>query len=183
MSVMVVVLLAGLWALILLPSALRARSGSSLTTIDTFEQTMSRLAPAPHIPGGHVLVLERPDRAGATPYVQRPTAQPAPAAPPVRTPTTPPALRRPSPATLQRRRQVLVGLVVAVVVTTAGGFLLGGAAWVPFLLAYGALFGYLALLAHLRARRDEARATLRPLPASPPGRPSNGVLIRTARGA
>lgn len=183
MSVLVVVLLAGLWALILLPNALRGyRFGSPLQSIDAFEQSMSRLAPSRHVPGGHVMVLERPDRAGATPYVGRPAPSPAPAAPPVRRPR--PAVRRgPSFRTLQRRRQVLLALVAAVVAATVGGLTVGGLAWGLFLLAYVALFGYLALLAQLRARRDERHVKVRHLPVPPARRPSTGVIVHSARGA
>ena len=180
---MVVVLLAGLWALILLPNALRGyRFGSPLQSIDAFEQSMSRLDPSRHIPGGHVMVLERPDRAGATPYAGRPAA-PAVASPRAVSRPRQAVRRGPSPRTLQRRRQVLLVLVAAVVATTVGGLTVGGWAWGLFLAAYVALFGYLALLAQLRVRRDEAHSKVHHLPVPPARRPSTGVIVHSARGA
>ncbi|HVL98359.1 MAG TPA: hypothetical protein VM324_03615 [Egibacteraceae bacterium] len=145
---------------------------------------MSRLAPPRTPPGGHVVVLGRPNQAGSYTPVSYPSRAAAATPQPAR-PTRPQRPgRRPSPRTLQRRRQVLAVLVAAAVVTGVGGLWLGGVAWVPFLLAYAALFGYLALLAQLRARRDEARsklAYLHPPRAQPPL--TSGVRIRTARGA
>lgn len=188
MSVVVVVLLGGLWALILLPGAWRdSRHGSPLNSIDAFEQSMSRLAPPRTPPGGHVVVLGRPDRVGLqSPGLQSPTLS-APLLPP-RERSGPiaaaPAPRGPSPQMLMRRRQVLAVLGAATAVTGVLGLWLGGFAWVVFVLAYAALFGYVALLVQLRARRDEARDKLRYLAPPPVMRPlTSGVRIRTARGA
>lgn len=182
------VLLGGLWALILLPDAWRERRyGSPANSVVAFEQSMSRLASTPRMPGGHVVVLERPDRVGESSLSGRPVVPPQPmAVPPPRPVTRPrrPAAPRPSPQTLQRRRQVLGVLLAATLVTGIAGLWTGGAAWLLFLLAYVALFGYLALLAQLRARRDEARSKVRHLPPAAAARPlPSGVRIRTARGA
>lgn len=182
------VLLGGLWALILLPGAWRERRyGSPSNSVHAFEQSMSRLAPPPRMPGGHVVVLERPDRVGESSPSGRPVVPPQPVAVPARRPMArpqPPAAGRPSPQTLERRRQVLGVLVGATVLTGIGGLLAGGVAWLLFLLAYVALFGYLALLVQLRARRDEARTKVRHLTPAPAARPQpTGVRIRTARGA
>lgn len=182
MSVMVVVLLAGLWALILLPGAWRDRRyASPRTSVDAFEQSMSRLASTPTMPGGHVVVLGRPDRAHPSPPPPAPSGapllrsgRPAPRCLP----------RRPSPRTLQRRRQVLAVLLATTVVTGLAALVVGGLAWIVFLSAYAALFGYLALLAQMRARRSEARQKLAPLHAPTTVAPlGSGVHVRAARGA
>lgn len=183
MSVLVVVLLGGLWALILLPGAWRDRHGSPLQSIDAFEQSMSRLAPPRTPPGGHVVVLGRPDQVG------RPA--PSPSLPVISAPLAPPPARvrvarprGPSPETLQRRRQVLAVLAAATAVTGIGGLLVGGIAWLLFVVAYAAFFGYVALLVQLRSRRDEAREKTHYLAPPPAVRPlTSGVRIRTARGA
>lgn len=184
MSAMVVVLLGGLWALILLPGAWRDRRyGSPINSVDAFEQSMSRLAPPRTPPGGHVVVLGRPDRAGYSSPVTSPALGPVPTPRARPRPRSGPG-RPPSPQTLQRRRQVLGVLLAATALTGIAGLWLGGLAWLLFLLSYGALFGYLALLAQLRARRDEARAKLTYLRPPPGQRPlTSGVRIRTARGA
>lgn len=181
MSVMVVVLLLGLWALILLPGAWRDRRyASPLKAVDAFEQSMSRLSTPGSAPGGHVVVLGGSPRPGAPGQpAPRPAARPVAPRPGAASRT-----RQPSPRTLQRRRQVLAVLAAATAVTGLAGLLAGGVAWVAFLAAYAALFGYLALLAQLRARRDQARvnlAYLTPAPARP--QLSSGVRIRAARGA
>lgn len=191
---MVVVLLGGLWALILLPEAWRERRyGSPLNSVNAFELSMSRLAPVRPMPGGHVVVLERPDRVGESGLSGRPAAPPAPAhvpspqvalASPARTHPHQPRTRRPSAQTLQRRRQVLAALAAATALTGILGLWLGGMAWLLFLLAYVTLVGYLALLAQLRARRDEAQTKVRHLTPAPTARPmASGVRIRTAHGA
>lgn len=180
------VLLVGLWASILLPGAWRERRyGSPSISVHAFEQSMSSLAPPPRMPGGHVVVLERPDRVGESSLSGRPVAPPQPVATrPPRPVARPRPSAGPSPQTLERRRQVLGVLVVATVLTGIAGLWAGGIAWLFFLLAYVALFGYLALLAQLRARRDEARTKVRHLAPAPPARPlPSGVRIRSARGA
>lgn len=184
MSVAVVVLLGGLWALILLPGAWRHHRHGPLMSVDAFEQSMSRLAPPRTPPGGHVVVLGRPDQAGGyvpvTPRPSSPPRAPAPYQPPAR----PPGPRGPSPQTLQRRRQVLGVLAAATVVTGIGGLAFGGIVWLLFVVAYAALFGYIALLVQMRSRREEAREKLHYLPPQPAMRPlTSGVRIRTARGA
>lgn len=194
MSVMVVVLLGGLWALILLPGAWRERRyGSPLNSVNAFELSMSRLAPVRPMPGGHVVVLERPDRVGESGLSGRPVAPPAPehvpspqvrSAPASQARPRRPGTRRPSPETLQRRRQVLGTLAVATALTGILGLWIGGIAWFLFLLAYVALVGYVALLAQLRARRDEVQTKVHHLTPAPAARPlTSGVRIRTARGA
>lgn len=184
MSVLVVVLLGGVWALILLPGPLQARRlGSPLNSIDAFEQSMSRLAPPRTPPGGHVVVLGHPDRDGRRQPTPMPGRAPQPAPPQTRVPraTGPPP---PSPQTLERRRQVLATLAGATALTGVLGLLVGGMMWVLFVLAYAALSAYVALLVQIRSRREEAREKLHYLAPQPAMAPlTSGVRIRTARGA
>lgn len=75
-------------------------------------------------------------------------------------------------------------LAGATVVTGALGLLVGGWAWVLFVLAYASLSGYVALLVQIRSRREEAHDKLHYLPPQPAVPPlTSGVRIRTARGA
>ena len=75
-------------------------------------------------------------------------------------------------------------LAAATVVTGIGGLAFGGIVWLLFVMAYAALFGYIALLVQMRSRREEAREKLHYLPPQPAMRPlTSGVRIRTARGA
>lgn len=145
MGFLVVVLLAALWAGILLPSALRARRYTSpITSIDDFERSMVMLAPTRTLPGRQVLVLNQPraisDVAGRA-------------------------------RTLRRRRVTLTGLGGFVVLTGLGALILGGGVWVLFLLAVALLVTYVGLLAQLRANELRRQATVRRLPVSSVARP------------
>lgn len=75
-------------------------------------------------------------------------------------------------------------LAVATALTGIAGLAVGGIVWLLFVVTYAALFGYIALLVQMRARREEAREKLHYLPPQPAVRPlTSGVRIRTARGA
>jgi hypothetical protein len=150
MSLLVVVLLAGLWLSILLPGTLRGRRGSSpMNSIDSFERSMGMLALRSTTPlqpglrigkspvaGRHVLILHDPG-----------------------------TIARSGPRTqvLRRRRMVLRRLIAAVAATVVPALVFGGAWWAPFALAGTALCGYVALLVHLAGRAAEARSKVRVL--------------------
>lgn len=147
MSALVVVLLAVLWASILVPGLLRGRRHRSpASSIDAFERSMgilandlrARLPGSKPPPGRQVLVVS--DRAR---LVARPARVRA----------------------LRRRRRVLQALVVATLLSTVAAALAGG--WTRALpVAPGvALLAYVALLARVRARELDTRRTLRHLPA------------------
>lgn len=137
MSALVILLLAALWAAILLPGALRARrEHHPVATVDGFARTMTTLA--------------RPSRR----RTGSGRAVPVPALRDVARVTRVHALRGP-PATpaARRRRAILVGLVAALASTTLLGWVAGGPAWTPAVVSGGALAAYVVLLAAFHARR------------------------------
>lgn len=145
MSSLVIVLLAGLWASILLPGLWRERRGSDpLTSITSFERCMHLLAPrtapspARQQPGRHVMVLEEPSRVDP----QRPA----------------------SAARLARRRRAVLQWLLALIPATAVvALLLGGLAWgLP--VAAGVLYGGYAAEDRRLRRRARYRSRVRDLP-------------------
>jgi hypothetical protein len=147
MGLLVVVLLLSLWAGILLPSALRAhRSASPLSSVDDFERSMVMLAPVRSNSGRQVMVLRQPASVTVRPGRAR---------------------------VLRRRRNALLALVAATVLSAVLALVAGGATWLVFLLAGGALSAYVAMLVQLRTA-PPARSTVHRLPvrraAEPPVR-------------
>lgn len=163
---MVLVLLAILWAWILLPGALRARRDASpVSSVDSFERTMGMLArhsgkspprPTRSSPGRHVLVLR--DAASVT------------------------GARRRSRA-VRRRRTLLLRLQGAVGLTAVPAIALGGLLWLLFAAAWLALLVYVLLLLEHRARRDEIRRKVRRLPQRPAAATSAPPAVRESRAA
>ncbi|CAN5311735.1 hypothetical protein BH20ACT8_BH20ACT8_19160 [soil metagenome] len=153
MSLAVVVLLAVLWAWMLLPGALRERrERSPFASISRFERSMGILAdrsrrPVPGIrpgpPGRRILVLTDPHSlVGAS-----------------------------SRARIVRRRQVaLLRLCALGGATGALAVALRGWAIWPAVASVAILAGYAAELARLRANQREARRKTRRLPVRPPAR-------------
>jgi len=133
-----VVILALLWALVLLPGAIRSRRSSPRTTVGGFEHAMDVLA---HHRGsqGRELMVPR----DATKIV------------------TGRSIRR---TVLERRRRGFAVLTGA----TAGSLLLsilfGSALWLVFLVSCTALGGYVVLLLNLKAQRQQAARVVRQLP-------------------
>jgi hypothetical protein len=145
MNLLVVVLLAVLWASILVPGAFKGRQfRSPSASIDSFERSMGilasetrgRLTSSP--PGRHILVVHDPAR------VVLPASSRA--------------------RTLARRRMILQALLAATAVTGLLAVVLGGAAVSAFAVAAAALIGYVAVLAQIKAAADQARRTVRRLP-------------------
>ena len=140
MSLLVLALLVGLWAAILLPGAVRAhRASSPASTVDAFRRTMERLSTRPV--------------SGPEPMSHADAATP-PADPRIRA---------------QARRRTVVTLLVAWLVAAAAGavWISEGFLWLVLTDAV-ALAAYVGLLFGLRARADEARRKVLPLPSRPP---------------
>lgn len=151
MGLFVVILLAGLWASILLPGHYRARRDvPRLNSTHAFERTMTMLARrcGSHSqqtetrppPGRHVLILD-----DAASVAGRPTSR-----------------------SIMRRRQRAALAQLGTVVTIAGtlAVLIGGLLWVVFGTSVVAFVGYALLVAQVRAReaeRGEKVHNLRPL--------------------
>jgi hypothetical protein len=144
MSLLVVGLLAILWASILLPGALRNRRESSpQTTIDSFERSMSMLAMrAKNRPasGRQVLVLPPPPQRPPSPRVRA----------------------------VRRRRQILARLAVATTASALLALIIGGAFWALFGVVAAALGSYVASLVYLQTRQAETQRKVRRIPLTAP---------------
>lgn len=163
---MVLLVLAGIWAAVLIPPAVRARAeGRPGDSISNFRRQLTVLnRTTPHAGRSGAGELRHrlhgpagPVRNGATggSVVGRP--QPA-------------AVRGMSPSvsrsrTIRRRRDVLTALLVAVVATLALGVFLGSSlVWGAQILVDVLLVGYIALLVHQRNVAAERDMKVRFLP-------------------
>jgi hypothetical protein len=136
MSLLVVALLAALWAAVLLPAAVRGRRHNSpMNQIDSFERSMVMLA----------------HRAQSRPGPGRQVLMP------------PPPRRSARARAARRRRMVLTRLSGAAAATGLLAVIAGGLVWLLFALVAAALGGYLVMLFRLEARQVEARRKVRPL--------------------
>ena len=155
MGLVIIILLAGLWASILLPGVLRTRRDiSAVNSVHSFERTMNMLAhrcstgttpAAASPPGRHVLVLDDP--ASVAGYRSR---------------------------TRMRRRQraALAQLGSAASVTGGLAVLVGGLLWPLFCISATAFAGYALLVAQVRSREAERARKIRRIahPAPHPAR-------------
>jgi hypothetical protein len=144
------VLLVLVWAVLLIPGALRSRNASPHTTVGGFERAMDVLRKDDRGPGAGRSVMV-PKDAGR--IVDRPldaTERPLP------------RLRSEDPLMARRRAWFLRALV-----GTAGTFVLtvvmGGWLWAAFAIALALTGGYAALLRRLKVQRDAARRVVREL--------------------
>jgi hypothetical protein len=145
------VLLVLLWAVLLVPGALRSRNSSPHATVGGFERAMDVLRSegrgAARGTGRELLV---PRDAGR--IVGREVDRTVRSLP----------IRHEDPIVAQRRGWFLRGLAA-----TGAAFVLavvvGGWMWLPFLLTAMVTGGYVALLRHLKIQRDEARRVVRAL--------------------
>lgn len=163
---MVLLVLAGIWAAVLIPPAVRARAeGRPGDSISNFRRQLTVLRrTSPH--AGRAAGVDLRHR------FHTPAASAVPVHGPLRSSSTRTATRGPqsaalrtgSPAsaarsrTIRRRRDVLTALLVAVVATLLVGVFLGSTlVWGAHLLADMLLVAYVALLVHQRnaaAERD-----------------------------
>lgn len=154
---MVLLILAVIWAAVLVPPMLRARAeGSPVDSIGDFRRQLSVLQrTTPAAASGHQIAPYSPPP-GATPVV------------PVRPPMT-------KLQAQQRRRQVFLVLGTAVPVSFAGAVFSGGAAWGVHL-AVLALFGtYVGLLIRARNLAAEREMKVRFLPGTS-SQPAQGAM-------
>jgi hypothetical protein len=145
------VLLVILWAVLLVPGALRSRNSSPHVTVGGFERAMDVLRNegrgTGRGAGRHLLV---PRDAGR--IVGREVDRTVRSLP----------IRHEDPIVAQRRGWFLRA-VVASVVALVLAVVIGGWMWLPFLLTAGGTGGYVALLRHFKVQRDEARRVVRDL--------------------
>jgi hypothetical protein len=140
-----IVLLVLLWAVVLVPGAIRSRNRTSPhATVGGFERAMDVLRSKPGV-GREMLV---PGDAGR--IVGRDVNRDEPRGP----------YRRENPVTA-RRRAWFVRLLAGTGATFLLAVLLGGWLWLPFLFSTMLAGGYTALLRHLKIQRDEARRVVR----------------------
>lgn len=165
MAILVILVLAVLWAAVLLPPILRSRNESGMPGgIGDFVGKLRSGLGHGHASDGSLPALQP---------IMGPIGGPAPAAPhapvgPVR-PTTP---GRMSPAQ-KRRRDILVGLITAAGVTFMLALVAGSPMfWLLHLAADGLLGGYIYLLLQFKARNQARALGSKPMGLSAP-MPSN----------
>lgn len=141
------VLLVLLWAVLLVPGALRSRNSSPHATVGGFERAMDVLRNEGRGTGRQLLV---PGDAGR--IVGREVDATVRSV----------RLRHEDPIVVQRRGWFLRG-VAATGVAFLLALVVGGWMWLPFLLVTTVTGGYVALLRHLKIQRDEARRVVREL--------------------
>jgi hypothetical protein len=140
-----IVLLVLLWAVVLVPGAIRSRNRTSPhATVGGFERAMDVLRTKPGT-GRELLV---PGDAGR--IVTRDVNREEPRGP----------YRREDPVT-QRRRSWFVRLLAGAGASFLLAVVFGGWLWMPFVMVVLVAGGYTALLRHLKLQRDEARRVVR----------------------
>lgn len=158
---MVLLVLAAIWAAVLVPPYLQKRRAThpSSSVVDFHQQ---------------LAVLQRTGRAlgGAPLHEGYAIRSPRPIGPSTSAPMT-------RPDVLRRRRDVLATLASAAGLTFVLALALGGNVWLLHLLVDAALLGYVALLLHIKeSRRMPARANVRYLPAQRRPSPTQQALLR-----
>lgn len=150
------VVLVLLWAALLIPSALRSRTGSPHVTVGGFERAMDVLkTPAQRSTGRELLV---PGDAGR--IVDHVGIDPA---------EEPRPFRREDPRVEARRTwflRLLAGTGVSVVLAVV----FGGALWAVAILSLLATGAYVALLRRWKLQADQVRSVVRKLESDAPGR-------------
>jgi hypothetical protein len=164
MTIMVLLVLAAIWAAVLLPPYLQKRRAThpSSSVVDFHQQ---------------LAVLQRTGRAlhGAPLHEGYAPRAAASYAAPSRPALGRPAVRRPD--VLRRRRDVVVTLASAAALTFVLALALGGNVWILHLLVDAALLGYVAMLLQIKNNRG-ARGKLSYLPAQGRSSVTQQALLR-----
>ncbi|MFP5308688.1 MAG: hypothetical protein ACLGIR_03810 [Actinomycetes bacterium] len=185
MNAALVVLLVLLWAIALLPGALRSRRSNARATVGGFERAMDVLRERPS--GREILVPANAERLAEphplhhlgvgwgdpepVPPAEAPAPTPAPAAPAA----VPGRGGRRQAAIVEARRRRFTTLLGATGSMLLLAAVTGWAAlWVLAVGTVVATVGYAALLRRLKLQRDEARAVVRRIhPVAPVERPGD----------
>ncbi|MEX0835809.1 MAG: hypothetical protein WD010_06940, partial [Nitriliruptor sp.] len=140
-----------LWAALLVPSALRSRTGSPHATVGGFERAMDVLKTSPQRSNGRQLMV--PGDAGRIVDHHGIVAaeQPKP-------------YRREDPR-VEARRVWFLRLVAGTVVSLVLAVIFGGVLWGVALLAVAATGAYVALLRRWKLQADQVRSVVRELEA------------------
>jgi hypothetical protein len=150
-----VVVLVLLWAVVLLPSAIRSRRTSAHVTVGGFERAMDVLRNRP--PGRELLVPRDAGRIVESYGSGVATAAPSGEQP--RRDVSPRAEHR--RYVLARRRQLFSRMLGATAVLFALAVIVQGAAWTLALLSFGVTVAYAAVLRRWKLQRDEAAEVVR----------------------
>ncbi len=138
------------WAVVFLPSAVRAHNTAPHVTVGGFERAMNVLRTDRHgggggrrlmVPADPARIVARPVRDAVTPVVEPAGEDPV----------------------IARRRVWFVRSLLASVLTFALALLLQGAAWLVFLATVAATAAYVIVLRRLKHQRDQARHVVREL--------------------
>ncbi|MGQ0831366.1 MAG: hypothetical protein ACT4OV_06785 [Microthrixaceae bacterium] len=168
---LVLVILAAIWAAVLLPPYLQnrreTRPGDSIATFRTQLSVLERTTP-----GGRTSSLSRLDVGRYDPPMYVPPAR----RPVVQRSTA--SMRRAE--VRRRRRDVFLTLFGAVVVTLVLAVLLGGSVWMLQALADVCFLGYVAMLVNLQQQSLDREGTVRYLDLDAPHRtaPQPQLLLR-----
>lgn len=143
MNGVLVFFLALLWALVILPSALRARRSSPVSSVGTFERAMDVLArrdPPDCVGDGRRVYVPRD--AGLVVGDRASRRQ----------------------AVLGRRRRVFVRLLVLTGLSAVAAFVGGGDWWAMFVMAAASFVAYVALLLRWKSHAEQAAQVIRSFP-------------------
>lgn len=166
------VLLVLLWAALLVPSALRSRTGSPHATVGGFERAMDVLKSSPHATshgdGRRLLV---PGDAGR--LVDHAGIEAAEDAKPY---------RREDPR-IEARRVWFLRLLVGAVVAIGLAIAFGGLLWAVAILSLGATTAYVVLLRRWKLQADQVRSVVRRLEAHTNDREPDHDPVGAAVGA
>lgn len=153
------VLLVLLWAVLLVPSALRSRSSTSPhVTVGGFERAMDVLkaSPSSAAPGNRRLLVPK-DAGRIVEHADAATARGLDAAPPPRV-----SAQREDP-TVASRRLWFTRLLAGTAVSVIAALVVGGAVWLVAAAAVAGTAGYATLLRRWKLQRDEVRSVVRQL--------------------
>ncbi len=167
---MVLVVLAIVWAAVLIPPMLRARAeGSPADSIGSFRRqlhVLQRTAPSAVAPANSLGVPRYPAPAPVPTYQMARTFSPSPE-----------ASRR--ARTLRRRRDVLLALLAAMGLTFVLALVPGfGMLWGAHLVLDVAFLGYVGLLVRMRNLAAEREMKVRFLPTPANAQPQPALLLR-----
>ena len=146
------VLLALVWAALLVPAALRARAASPHATVGGFERAMDVLRSEAHADDQRTVAAGDPS---GVPDRQSGVATTSDAA---RAPAG-----RPEDPVIARRRLWFVRALAASGATLLLAIIVGGWTWLPAIVIIAMTAGYTAVLRHLKLQRDAAREVVREL--------------------
>lgn len=177
MNEALVVILAFLWALVLLPGAIRNRRMSLRATMGGFQRAMSVLRERPS--GRALLVPEDPDRivgasSGGSPGDDG-SRRTSPGGVPRGGEGEDPGRHgrgsrgRGGGGVIARRRRLFVRLLMGTVGLLVAAVVMGGVMWLLLGVSTAMLAGYTVLLRRWKLQRDEARAVVRHLTGTPGG--------------